>query len=225
MPPGSALASKVESLFAAPVRVGVGELGEAQYALYPEEAAAVGRATPQRWREFAAGRACARRALGGWNLAPIAVPVGKTRRPIWPDGFTGAIAHTAHLCAAAVAQVEHASSIGLDLEIMRPMPQGSAELVCTPAELAAFEHDAPTGPLLAFCAKEALYKCYNPVADAYLDFQDVEVRVSERAGESGCFGFQFGDHIAGAREWEARLVGRWMVAAGHMIVGVTLLPG
>jgi len=225
MPPESALAKKVETLFVAPVHVGVDRPGEAQHALYPEEAAALARATPQRRREFAVGRACARHALGRWNLAPTAVPVGKTRRPVWPEGFTGAISHTSELCAAAVAQTARASSIGLDLEIMRPMPTGSAELVCTPAELATFELHAFPGALLAFCAKEALYKCYNPVADAYLDFQDVEIRVGEGDGEGGCFGFQFGDHIARAREWEARLIGRWVVAAQHMIAGVTLLPG
>src|SRR5215469_3139377 len=68
--------------------------------LAPEEAAHVARAVPKRVGEFAAGRACARRALEQLGVPDFVLRVGPHREPIWPVGMAGSITHTAGFCAA-----------------------------------------------------------------------------------------------------------------------------
>src|SRR5262249_41084450 len=74
--------------------------------LMPGEVDAVSRAVPSRRREFALGRWCARRALGGLGIAPQSIPVGEGRAPTWPHGVVGSITHCREFVAAAVARVE-----------------------------------------------------------------------------------------------------------------------
>src|SRR5690349_4032467 len=59
------------------------------FALFPEEAAAVAKATPARLATFRAGRGCARAALKELGYADAAIPMGSSGAPIWPRGFVG----------------------------------------------------------------------------------------------------------------------------------------
>jgi 4'-phosphopantetheinyl transferase EntD len=60
--------------------------------LYPEEAVHVERAVEKRRRDFALGRACARRALAVLDdRPPTAILVGEERAPVWPEGIVGSI--------------------------------------------------------------------------------------------------------------------------------------
>ena len=71
--------------------------------LFPQEASALATAVEKRRREFATGRACARRALDDLGIAPSAILPGERGAPQWPPGIVGSITHCAGYRAAAVA--------------------------------------------------------------------------------------------------------------------------
>src|SRR5207302_6761936 len=95
--------------------------------LMAEEAAQLGPATVERRRrEFAVGRACARRALRAFGIVGVAISTGVQREPVWPQGVVGSITHCTGYCAAAVALGDHVTAIGIDAEVNAALP---AELV------------------------------------------------------------------------------------------------
>jgi 4'-phosphopantetheinyl transferase EntD len=177
----SASADRIEAALGEILPVGAavavwsgGEGGEwADPLLGPAEREAVRQAVPKRRLEFARGRHAARRALerAGWTGGFIEIPVGDTRQPLWPAGFTGSITHCDGLVAAVAARfIPALAAIGLDAEPARPLPEGVRGQVLTPAE-----RDIPGAemPTVVFSAKEALHKAVFPGSGIWLDFLDV----------------------------------------------------
>jgi 4'-phosphopantetheinyl transferase EntD len=164
--------------------VQVGLASEIQ--LMPEEKATVARAVPARVLEFAAGRSCARAALGQLGCPPVAIPVGAQREPIWPSGFTGSITHCQGHCAAAVTrrdlQGSHPiTSLGLDAEPSLPLPKDVVEMVCSPVErdwIGGRGRDALPWDRLVFSAKESVFKCVFPLELRFVDFHEVEITLA-----------------------------------------------
>jgi len=141
--------------------------------LAPGEAAAVSGAIERRRREFAAGRACARRAL-----AQLGVPVAEL-----PSGAIGSISHTRGWCAAVVARCGALRGIGLDGERLITGERANIfPMIAQPAEWAALgplasEAELQWAGTLLFCAKEAAYKAQYPLTGLMLEFDDVEIAV------------------------------------------------
>lgn len=140
----------------------------------------VERAVEKRQVEFLRGRACARAALqmlGGPAAAPL--PVGAARGPIWPDGFTGSITHTAGIVGAIVAPLSACAGIGIDVERGSALPEGTGRLVLQPEE-----QDRLVSPLdlVAFSAKESIFKAVHPVVERWIGFK--EARIDFAAAES-----------------------------------------
>lgn len=150
--------------------------------LLPAEAAAVERADSQRRREFAAGRACGRAALGVLGQPGAVLPVGPDRRPVWPPGVIGSITHTAGLCGAAVARCGDLLSLGLDAQAIGEVDEEIWPSICTHGELARLIALAPgarqKAAALVFTAKEAFFKAHFEITAAAADFTDVVVRAS-----------------------------------------------
>jgi 4'-phosphopantetheinyl transferase EntD len=201
-------------------------------AVPPEELAAVRTATAARRREFHTVRTLARRALAG--LAPEAgrryeahalLPDARGA-PIWPLGVVGSMTHSQNYRAAVVARSSTYSAIGLDAEPGRPLPPEVCEIVCRPEERAMIEALSRKEPWLpwscvVFSAKESVYKAWYPLTGAWLDFEDVSVRIHP-----------------GARAFRARLLapggedgtstvgeleGRWTVA-GDFVLTTAYVP-
>jgi 4'-phosphopantetheinyl transferase EntD len=150
--------------------------------LHPEEAPYVARAVEKRQREFASGRACARRAMAELGLEPRAIPTGSRREPLWPDGVVGSVTHTAGFCAAAVTIRAAYAGIGIDAEPDGPLSEAVMERVCGPGELGAASGlglDRATFARVVFSAKEAVYKCQFPASGAYLGFHDVRLELED----------------------------------------------
>lgn len=159
---------------------GADEEDPADSALFPEEEILVARAVPRRRREFARGRACARRALVALGAPPVALPADAQRVPRWPPGVIGSITHTRDYVAAVVAWQHPGACLGLDAE--RALPRRSGDLlplIARPRERALLDTLAPDlRPLrgaLLFSAKEAAYKCQFPSTREILDFSDAEI--------------------------------------------------
>jgi len=149
--------------------------------LAPEEAAHVARAVPKRVGEFAAGRACARRALAELGVPDFILRVGPDREPLWPEGIAGSITHTERFCAAAAARTTVVAALGLDAERRDAVHRGLWRQIATSQELAWLEscaaERADEMATLIFSAKEAFYKCQFTLTREWLNFNDVSVSV------------------------------------------------
>lgn len=127
-------------------------------------------AQPLRRLHYAAGRYCASRAIGALNPPGPAGTVdrGVAGEPLWPAGIVGSITHSGVFVSAAAAYRRDAAGVGIDTQELLT----SERMVdVMPAILSASEIQRATesalGPGLwtsvAFCAKEALFKCLYPV--------------------------------------------------------------
>lgn len=147
------------------------------FTLAPEEQALLGpRCVAKRREEFTLGRAACRAALRQVGFAdPPSVLKGQHNEPLWPEGYVGAITHSAHLALCAVCPTTRAAGIGIDLEEMTgDIPAEAFHLVGTGAEL-TWIGDDPQRFRRLFSAKEAAFKAFSPHAHGYLDFQDAEL--------------------------------------------------
>jgi 4'-phosphopantetheinyl transferase EntD len=147
--------------------------------LLPAELPGLGRqSAPARIREYAAGRACARRALAALGHPPAPIPSAPDRSPVWPAGITGSITHTASYCAAATARTRDVLCLGIDAEPRARLERDVVELICTPGERrwCDRQHD-PGWPVVIFSVKEAVYKAWAPLTRQWLDFDEVEVEL------------------------------------------------
>lgn len=138
------------------------------YPLLGSEAALIERAIPRRRNEFSAGRDAARAALSQLGMPPTEIGA-QNRVPIWPDGITGSITHSATHCLAAVVKTGDLDAIGVDLEPSRPAGADLGKDILT-----LQEQDIPEDMVLrSFAAKEALYKALSKRARRVMSFQEV----------------------------------------------------
>ncbi len=192
--------------------------------LFPAERALVARAVDRRKREFAAARACARRALGRFGFAPAPLLNAEDRAPIWPEGIVGSITHTHGYCAVAVARWERVASVGVDVETAAPMDEPIWRRVLTDREITRITASGRTPAemgRLYFSAKEAFYKCQYPLTRTFLGFHDAEIEIP-MDGPAGRFTAVF---LRGAGERFAEgdvLEGRFRAEDDYVMTGVTL---
>lgn len=160
-------------------------LGQEYEPLFPEEAELIARAVDKRRQEFAAGRSCARRALGALGFPAAPLLANDDRSPIWPRGAVGSITHTgapdAGWCAAAVGSATEWQGIGIDAELGRSLKPElwSRVLVASEQRLLGTLSSEDAGLLatLVFCAKEAFYKCQYPTTRTFIGFQEAEIEL------------------------------------------------
>jgi 4'-phosphopantetheinyl transferase EntD len=140
------------------------------------EASAVCSAVPKRKREYSTGRWLAHHALSHLGQKTEQLLAGAAREPLWPEGITGSITHTDSHVAVAVANSADYIGIGIDMEHV-----GAVDSTLLPKLLTGGEHANLNGidPTLIFSAKEACYKLLYPIVGEYVDFQEVEVSLSE----------------------------------------------
>lgn len=206
MPDLAALRAALRSIL--PQGAGVGATDPlADHPLWPGET--VPGAIPRRLREFAAGRAAARKAMAEIGTAPCAVPMQHDRSPAWPAGIGGSITHAATVCLAAALRGGHP---GIDLEPDDDLPRDTRDIVLTARERTFDGRSARA----VFCAKEAFYKAQYPITERLIGFDAVEVGL---AGNG--FTVTLCIDLAG---WRAGHVisGRLAAAQGHILASVVL---
>lgn len=193
--------------------------------LFPEEEAAIERATPARRAEFRTARACAHDALAALGVPPAPVGRGPRGEPIWPDGVVGSITHCRGYRAAAVARRTDVASIGLDAEPDGPLPHGVLSQVASSREaerLARLPRDCRVdGGRLLFSIKEAVYKAWSPLTGCWLDFEQVDVSIEA----TGQFLASLDSGAARAREGaRSELTGRWVATHGLILTAAVIAP-
>jgi 4'-phosphopantetheinyl transferase EntD len=153
-------------------------------ALHPGEAAFVHALPAARRMTFIGGRLALRAAMAALGAdAAAAPPILSTPRgaPAMPPGFVGSVSHKRELAVAIVARAAPTplATIGVDVEIARPLRTDIAPRVLTPGEhaglagLDAAARDAAV--LLRFAAKEAIYKALDPWVHRLVSFQEAEI--------------------------------------------------
>jgi 4'-phosphopantetheinyl transferase EntD len=162
-------------------------IAETPAPLHESEQAHVSRAVPKRIREFAAGRALARVALRDLGVDAGPIQSSPERYPLWPEGVVGSISHSDRLVAVALSRSSVYRSIGIDVEREAAVPASIIRMIITPAERAAITSDDPVeAATVLFSCKESLYKAIYPCTHEFLDFHDVEIRVSGRQFAAEC---------------------------------------
>ena len=152
--------------------------------LFPEEARYVSGACQKRIRDFAMGRYCARVAMEELGMRGEPIPSTASRAPYWPEGVVGSISHTAGFAAALLGSARDYASLGLDCQQVEHgrISSGMAKLILAPGEdehlqeTRQFEDMSREELLtLVFSAKEALYKCLNPLVKKFFGFHCAEI--------------------------------------------------
>ena len=193
--------------------------------LFPEEEAVVARAVEKRRREFATGRACAHRALERLGLERAAIPSGDRGEPLWPAGVVGTITHCRDYRACAVARASDLASVAIDAEPHATLPDGVIGEIARPEELADLARLARTGPArhwdrLLFCAKEAVYKAWYPLAERRLGFADAAVSFDPERGDFSARLLVPGPLVNGRRV--EGFEGRWLVQDGLALTAIAV---
>lgn len=194
--------------------------GDEPAELFPEEEAAIARASRKRRREFTSVRVCARRALAALGHPPVPLVPGVAGAPRWPDGITGSMTHCDGYRACVLARTADAAAIGLDAEPNLPLPPDVDRMIVRPVErehiaaLARAEPDVSWDRLL-FCAKEAVYKAWYPLAGGWLGFEQASV---EFRGD-GTFAARI--LVPGPA---ARFAGGWLCSGGHVVTLIRAAP-
>jgi len=159
------LGRRLQEMLGPGAGVGWSEVGDPE-GLFPAEAEAMARAVPARRAEFAAGRRAARAALAALGRPETAIPVGRHRAPVWPEGVSGAITHDRSVALAAVIP-STAGTIGIDLTAASPLPDETRETILPhPQEASLTDLEAR----LAFSAKESLFKAICPRIETVFGF-------------------------------------------------------
>jgi 4'-phosphopantetheinyl transferase EntD len=223
------LSPTLQDLF--PVGVVAAEMREPGDAadLWLAEAECVRHAVPKRVMEFAAGRACARRALRELGIEDFALLAAEDRQPIWPASIVGSITHTVGFCAAAVAPRRLLAGIGIDSEQVDKVGRDLWDTICRPEE-ASWRDALPSeqqraAVALVFSAKEAFYKCQYPLSGEWLDFHDLYVEPIEWGVQSGQLTVQAMRRISVEARSEWPIVGRFLFHESYVTAAVSFESG
>ena len=154
--------------------------------IHADEAEQVAGAVAKRRVEFAAGRACARRALTRMGIGDFVLKNGADRAPRWPSGVVGSISHAGAvpggLCGVVVSRSRDFLTLGLDAEVANAVGPDLWSRVTTAGEREWLQAqpaaDRTALATILFSAKECFYKARFPLSGEFLEFEDVEVALN-----------------------------------------------
>ena len=195
--------------------------------LFPGEEEAVARAIPKRRLEYTTARACAREAMERLGVRPAAILSGPRGEPRWPRQLVGSITHCDGYRGAVLGRRREVASIGIDAEPNAPLPDLVLEAVSSPRERVwvgeyGFSYPEVSWDRMLFCAKEAVYKVWYPLTNAWLDFDNAAITVDPDAGT-----FTARLLVPGPRlgdEELTKLYGRWAVLDSIILTAIVLTP-
>jgi 4'-phosphopantetheinyl transferase EntD len=156
-------------------------------------------------RASGAGRELARELCKRGGIPVADIPRAADRRPQWPPGIVGSIAHDQAFAAAVVAFTGERAGVGIDIEPTGRLPAGARALVGSPTELADFQR-LPHGEMVLFSLKEAVFKAVFPRDQRFLEFHDVTVdylsrTATTRYGRTVCWRALAEPHILTVAWW------------------------
>ena len=133
---------------------------------------------------FLMGRHAAHLALQNVGSEVFEIARGEQREPVWPNGYTGSIAHTEGLAVAVAGSLDHVRGLGVDVEKSdREFRYPIQEKIASELEQKWISENNEVKrerTLALFSAKEAVFKSFFPLERVYLNFLDVEFQTQER---------------------------------------------
>lgn len=173
---------EVHDLFDGDVVVLTSTIDEAHVAeLTDAEAALVAGAIDRRRHEFATGRRLAREALARLGVPAREILRERDRAPSWPEGIAGSLTHCHVRAFAAVGRRDDVGAIGIDTEKGPGLAEDLWSHVFTDDERRSLRAISATlrarAALIAFSAKESLYKAQYPLTWTFMDFTDARVEL------------------------------------------------
>lgn len=134
-----------------------------QHLLWRDESDLIAGASPDRLVQFAAGRLGARQILGKLGIEPRPLLAARDGMPLWPQDIRGSITHKLELCVVVAGSIHTWSGVGVDLEVLAPLPAPVWTRVLVGAERQALGSGraAKIEARVIFSAKEAYYKWYK----------------------------------------------------------------
>lgn len=155
------------------------ELSDYLPTLLAEEAQLVAKSAQLRRNTFSTGRHCARELLRSLGQPSTPLLRNADGSVLWPEGFTGSISHTNEWAVAgvAVSGLSEASSLGIDLESIRPIGEAVLAHIATERERVELAKSSLQAwqKVALFGLKESVYKCLRPTFGAFIRFHDVEI--------------------------------------------------
>jgi 4'-phosphopantetheinyl transferase EntD len=221
---GQAMVRALRAMLPSDVAVSAGRIGTCHVSLFDVEMAATAHAVPARRAEFAAGRGHARAALRQLGCRDQPIPRAVDRRPVWPPGYVGSIAHSSTLCGAIAASDRSYLGLGFDLEPAQTLDPDLYAIVGRPEEQESFRRPvaSPAGPLdrgrLVFAIKETVFKACYPLVRCWFDFLAVRVEIDAAARSFSARIVEVDAALPGHTE----LHGLWDVVGGHVVAVLSL---
>jgi 4'-phosphopantetheinyl transferase EntD len=152
------------------------------HSAYAEEAVLAGIVNTRRRHQAFAVRALARQALQRLGAPAAGIARAHNGAPVWPEGWTGSLAHDARCAVALVGRSRDFRALGVDVEPAEPLPEDAASIALDAVERAALERldgGFARWSRAAFGAKECVHKCINPLTGAWLEFDEVSLEFDD----------------------------------------------
>ncbi|HEX3903569.1 MAG TPA: 4'-phosphopantetheinyl transferase superfamily protein [Polyangia bacterium] len=193
--------------------------------LHPEEAAFARTLPEARRAGWVGGRVALRAALAAADLAaPAPILASPRGAPLLPPGAIGSVSHKRAIAVALAArEPSPRATIGIDVEELRPLRVDVAGRVLTPEERAALPADGvarDAAVLLAFSAKEAIYKALDPWVQRFVAFHEASVGRASDGAVTGRLALDGGEGPFGVELHEACPAGE----AGLVLVAARVRP-
>lgn len=176
--------------------------------------------------EFRTGRGCARRALDQLGEPQTDIPIGSGGQPLWPPGFVGSLSHCAGLRAAAVARLHTVRSIGIDVELNRPLLPIVVATITRDGEASMIRDLALRNPAVAWSAvlwsaKESIFKAWYPLTEQWRDYTKCAVTIRLA---NGSFRGRMIEATGRVTAADIPLVfsGRWTTVGAHILTAVVV---
>jgi 4'-phosphopantetheinyl transferase EntD len=176
---------------------------------HPKSLPSIARAAAFASRQERATRECIRNLLRRAGLPedlPVERRLGGDRD--WPKDFVGSLTHKGTVVLGVIAERAAARMIGLDLERIDRSDLLPIERLVAP-EGVPVGTDRQLGTLLAFSAKEAVFKAQYPLTQDRLQFS--AVRLGWTGDRTKGFRATVDCPVAGL-EVRAALIGNWLVS-------------
>ena len=212
----------------------ISPIASAQSPLFPGEIESIAKAVLARQIEFRAGRSVARDALTRLGVTPTVLPRAPDRRPLWPEGVVGTIAHSGGWVGAIVGRKNEYTGIGLDFEPLSDFSTELRSIVLSGGEITSSTHIEVTGAqidvaLLTFVIKEAAFKAVYPITQRFFAFDAACVRITDEPSLAGASGGKF--YVDLLDETTCNILGRsslsglWFTAFSFVFAMISLKLG
>jgi 4'-phosphopantetheinyl transferase EntD len=132
---------------------------------------------------------------------------------LWPSKFVGSLSHKGTVVLAAMIDQESCPALGLDLERVGQENMSEIETVVAPEGLPPNVH-TDLGTLIAFSAKESVFKAQYPMTKARLEYEDVRLEWID----SGDQRLHIGNGYCGQLRFSVRVLAtpKWLVSVATL---------